>query len=184
MNHDNLEQRFTEVWQRLEKASDNPEDPFRTTCLATVDPSGAPQSRMVILRDADATNRRVSIYSDGAALKCLAIGTEPKAAFCFWDAQSRTQVRLVGTATLVKGGAVQPEWDSQRPHERDLYRIAPKPGTVIPHANAYAYENGSRFTRIDCTVQSVDILCLGRPNHTRLHGEWSQDQWLLNWVTP
>jgi pyridoxamine 5'-phosphate oxidase len=179
-----LQTHFQNAWAQIEAAVTNATHPYRTTCLATVDSAGRPENRMVVIRGASHQHRRLTVYSDGAALKCRAIESVPTAAFCFWDAKSRTQVRMIGAVRLVKGEALNLDWNTQGPSQKDLYRIAPKPGTVIPNANAYDFGSQTRFTRFDCSVQSVDILSLSKPNHTRLHAKWSQDQWLLNWVTP
>lgn len=172
------------LWARLEQAPNTHRDPYRVTNMATVDAEGRPENRMVVLRKASATHRRLSMFSDSAASKCASLQKSPMTAFCFWDASTRTQVRMLGQSKLVSGQAVQTEWAAVRPREQDRYRIRPTPGTQIPDPNAYSLDSDVRFTRIDCTVDQIDMLWLGDEGHTRLQATWRDGLWRLDWVTP
>ena len=178
------EECFDDVWERIEEASRTTRAPFRTTNLATVSPEGGPETRLVILRYASKRRRCLSVYSDGAALKCEALKRTSGVAFCFWDPELQLQVRMTGEAFIEESDAGDTNWVSLNSKAQELYRATPKPGTPIPQANAFAYGGETRFARIDCTITSIDILHLGPPNHSRIRAEWKDDNWVLEWVVP
>ena len=91
---------------------------------------------------------------------------------------------MTGQSTLVTGEAVLSDWATVRPQEQSRYRIEPTPGSRIPEPKAYALDGETRFTRIDCVIDNVDILWLEKTHHTRLHGSFHEGQWRLDWWTP
>ena len=179
-----LRERFTDVWDRLQRVPERSHDPFRTPTFATVDGDGAPQNRTVVLRAADLSRRMLTIYSDGAAEKCTALRDNNQAAFCFWDAKKRIQVRMVGTTAISEGDQILDDWSRQSPQAQSLYRVHPLPGQPISSRSDPSYEGEHRFVRIDMFVDSVDVLWLLRSGHERLHAHWTVGKWTLDWVVP
>jgi pyridoxamine 5'-phosphate oxidase len=154
------------------------------TNMATVDLGGKPSNRMVVLRRVSIEERTLTVFSDSAASKCASLKANPATAFCFWEASTGIQVRMTGQSKLVTGQAVRTDWANVRPQEQGRYRIEPTPGSKIPDANAYALDGETRFTRIDCVIDDVDILCLDQAQHTRLHASFNEGEWVLDWWTP
>ena len=177
-------ERFTDVWDRLQRAPKEPDNAFRTPTFATVDGDGAPQNRTVVLRAANVSRRMLTIYSDGAADKCTALRGNNQAAFCFWDATERLQVRMVGTTTISEGEQVLEDWSGQSPQAQSLYRVHPLPGQPIHSRSDLSYEGEHRFVRIDMLVERVDVLMLLRSGHERLQAQWMSGNWALDWVAP
>jgi pyridoxamine 5'-phosphate oxidase len=62
--------------------------------LATVDPSGAPQVRMVLLKQAD--ERGFVFYTNLESPKAVELRAKPTAALCFYWTTTRRQVRVHG----------------------------------------------------------------------------------------
>lgn len=179
-----IETRFVQLWKRLESAPKKRRDPFRTPSVATVNAQGVPENRTVVLRAANYNLRSLSIFTDSAALKCRAISLTPHAAFCFWDPKSRVQIRMVGRATLHTGEAVHADWARQQSGAKKLYQVSPEPGHFIDHPSALTFDAPARFSRLDCEVQTVDILWLTTPHHERMGASWRNDEWSLNWLVP
>ena len=177
-------QRFIDIWALLQSAPMRRRDAFRTPTIATVAEDGTPQNRTVVLRAVDATNRRLTIYSDGAAEKCTALRQNNRAAFCFWNAKKRIQVRMTGTATLSEGDQVSDDWLRQSPQAQSLYRVKPLPGQPIDSPSELSYDGDHRFVRVDTLVSQIDVLWLLKSGHERLHAQWSVDRWTLNWTVP
>ncbi|MCP4712753.1 MAG: pyridoxamine 5'-phosphate oxidase [Planctomycetes bacterium] len=67
--------------------------------LATVDASGAPSCRMVLLKEAD--KRGFTFYTNLGSRKALQLDVNPNVALCFHWKSLRRQVRIEGTAELV-----------------------------------------------------------------------------------
>ena len=83
-----------------------PNDP-NAMALSTVDPDGAPDSRMVLLKDVD--DRGLTFYSNAQSAKGLQLQARPRAALLFHWKSLRRQVRV--------RGAVEPV----SPEEADAY---------------------------------------------------------------
>jgi pyridoxamine 5'-phosphate oxidase len=70
-----------------------PNDP-NSMALATADASGAPDVRMVLLKDFSAAG--FTFYSNSESAKGVQLGANPQAALCFYWKSLRRQVRLRG----------------------------------------------------------------------------------------
>lgn len=69
--------------------------------LATVDDSGLPDVRMVLLKDVD--TRGFTFYSNETSAKGAQLAVQPKAALCFHWKSLRKQVRVRGAIEVVSG---------------------------------------------------------------------------------
>lgn len=88
-----------ERWFKEAKAKE-PNDP-NGMALATVDASGAPDVRMVLLKDFDAAG--FVFYSNAESTKGRQLGANPNAALCFHWKSLRRQVRVRGPVSFVSG---------------------------------------------------------------------------------
>ncbi len=86
-----------ERWFREAKEKE-PNDP-NSMALATVDASGAPDVRMVLLKDFDAGG--FVFYSNTESAKGRQLEAHPRAALCFHWKSLRRQVRVRGQVALV-----------------------------------------------------------------------------------
>lgn len=75
-----------------------PNDP-NAMALSTVDPDGAPDSRMVLLKDLD--SRGLTFYSNRESAKGLQLQAQPRAALLFHWKSLRRQVRVRGAVEPV-----------------------------------------------------------------------------------
>lgn len=94
-----------------EAGEKEPNDPTAMT-LATVDPSGAPSARMVLLKDAD--ERGFVFYTNVESRKGLDLAANPRAALVFHWKSTRRQVRVDGVAEPV-GDAEADAYFATRP---------------------------------------------------------------------
>lgn len=88
-----------ERWFKEAKAKE-PNDP-NSMALATVDASGAPDVRMVLLKDFDAEG--FVFYSNAESAKGRQLKANPSAALCFHWKSLRRQVRVRGPVSFVSG---------------------------------------------------------------------------------
>src|SRR5262249_37726009 len=86
-----------ERWFREAKEKE-PSDP-NSMALATVDASGAPDVRMVLLKGVDA--RGFAFYSNAESAKGVELAANPRAALCFYWKSLRRQVRVRGAVSAV-----------------------------------------------------------------------------------
>lgn len=164
--------------------------PFRTPALATVDRSGGPRLRTVVLRAFDATVPRITVHSDVRAAKVAEIGASPRVALHVWDDGNQVQVRLDGTASVQTGPAARAEWDRLHPGSRATYRVRPVPGTAladpaaadadqVPEAEAFAH-----FAVITVDVTGMEWLHLARDGHRRAAFTWAAGVAGQHWLVP
>jgi pyridoxamine 5'-phosphate oxidase len=67
--------------------------------VATVDPDGSPDARMMLLKGVD--ERGFVFYTNLGSAKAKALMHDPRVALCFYWAEIRKQVRVRGRANLV-----------------------------------------------------------------------------------
>ena len=91
----------------LKQAKDHEPNDANAMALSTVDADGAPDSRMVLLKDVD--ERGFTFYSNRGSAKGIELSTTPRAALLFHWKSLRRQVRV--------RGAVEPV----TPEEADAY---------------------------------------------------------------
>ena len=83
----------------LEQARGHEPNDANAMSLATVDAEGAPDSRMVLLKDVD--GRGFTFYSNRESAKGVELATTPRAALLFHWKSLRRQVRVRGTVEPV-----------------------------------------------------------------------------------
>ena len=74
------------------------EEPFAMT-VATVDPDGSPDARMLLLKGID--ERGFVFYTNLGSAKAQALMHDPRVALCFYWAEIGKQVRIRGRAQIV-----------------------------------------------------------------------------------
>jgi pyridoxamine 5'-phosphate oxidase len=183
-----------EVWTHWTRAAANRKSPFHTPCIATVDPDGTPQARIMVLRAADRARGTLRFHTDLRSAKSTQAGA---ASVLGYDAEARVQVRLTGTAQLESGPSADAAWLLSSLSSRRCYLAEPGPGTEIEHAasglpanfetrvpSAIESEAGRpHFAILLFTVRRIDWLHLAATGHRRarfesIDGDW-QGQWLI-----
>ena len=152
--------------------------------MATVNAAGLPETRTVVLRKATKGKRLLEIHTDQGSAKHDSLLNNSGVSFCFWDARTRTQLRLSGTATMLALPEAGNEWANLSTHGQRVYKVSPPPGTPIDAADEFSFTSDSRFVCIRCTVDCIDALALRKPKHQRMGGRWVKDRWDLTWLVP
>jgi len=157
------------VWQRLEQAAARHDTALRSAVLATSGAEGA-EARTVVLRAADRGSRALLCYSDARAAKLLAIATDPRVTWLFYDAARREQLRLTAQADIHQGDALaQAHWQALPTLARGEYAAIAVPGMPLsadaPQRDLAAA--AAHFAVIACRVQALDYLQLDRAGHRR-----------------
>ena len=170
---------------------------FHTPTLCTVDRDGVPQGRIVVLRGADRTLRRLTFHTDVRASKVEQL--EAQVSWVFYDASSKLQIRARGP-TLPRTTAREDErWQASPPTSRKCYLVEPGPGTPVPAwttglpqdllgasvPTMGRSEAGRRhFRAVDTEVIWLESLYLSRHGHERARFEWRNETWEGTWVVP
>lgn len=90
--------------------------------LATVDPAGLPDVRMVLLKDFD--NRGFTFYTNFESAKGQEILSSMKAAMCFHWKSLRRQVRVRGAVEVVGDAEADAYFETRHPNSRLGARVS------------------------------------------------------------
>ena len=181
-----LETLLQHVLQRLQAAPASANEPWRTPALATLDAQGMPAMRTVVLRAYH--ERYLEFHTDTRSAKWHELGKSRQAAWCFWDPESKEQLRIQGLCTLHHQNAVTREaWGQLPAHTQASYGLAAAPKTPIPNSAEFEFRDDlqdAHFGVIHCAPASIDWLKLGRPKHKRAQFTWIQGVWQSTWLVP
>jgi len=172
------------VWGELERASAQPNHPWRTPVLATVtrDGTGA-DARTVVIREVDAHQRQFLIYSDERAGKVSQLLHHPHATLVMWSQTLSWQLRCPVRLTLESSGlAASSRWARVKlsPAAQDYLSPLP-PGTPVaePHPARDKAVERQYFCVVCADVLSIDWLELHPDGHRRARLQGPDSTWLV-----
>lgn len=168
------------LWQtvaaELVAAAASARHPLHLLTVATVDASGAPHARTVVLRGFDAADREVRFHTDIRSPKVEQIGVDGRVALHWYDPARRLQIRIPAVAIIHHGDALaQAAWKASQPMSRACYTTGESPGTLLetvppaPPPPAADDDRGlAAFAVISCRFESMELLSLHASGHERI----------------
>lgn len=168
------------AWQRtaaaLTAAAASARHPFHLLSIATVDATGAAESRTVVLRGFDEVNREVRFHTDIRSGKAAAIRRDPRVGLHWYAPQTKLQIRIPATASLHHADDVALQgWAQSPPMSRACYTTEYGPGeqrgafSPAPAAPADGDDTGlANFCVVLCRFESVELLALHAAGHERV----------------
>jgi hypothetical protein len=181
-------------WRELQRAAADRHHEWRTCTLATVDPSGAPDARTVVLREVGPDARELRFYTDARAQKVAQLAaTQGAACLVFWSRRLHWQLRVrAGAEVAQEGLAVTSRWASLRSSPAAADYLTPvAPGSPVeaaaapPVAAAPAAATGAagerrhHFALLTATVAAIDWLELHPAGHRRAAFDAEGARWLV-----
>lgn len=155
------------LWRELAACTADAAHAWRSAVLATATPDGA-DARVVILREADAANRTLTLYTDARSPKVAQIGAQPHGTLVLWSPALQWQLRVRATFVAQTAGlAVSSRWATLSMTPAALDYLAPRPpGDPLEHPSP---ERGTRshFAVVTARVSSIDWLELHAQGHRR-----------------
>ena len=183
---ESLDELVDDVWQRLDRAAQDPDDPFRTPVMTTIGKDG-PHGRIVILRHVDRAKRELLIYSDSRARKIGDVGRYPRVQWVFWNPLDKVQVRASGMATAhVRDAISETHLENVPPFRRPSYASTLEPGHPIDAPGRFqnSPESPLHFAVVSCIVDSLDVLILNDPSHHRARLIYEGSKANSTWIVP
>ncbi|MGB3548415.1 MAG: pyridoxamine 5'-phosphate oxidase family protein [Saprospiraceae bacterium] len=192
----NLADLLSHCWQQLTRARHDRHSPFRLATLATLDLSGAPALRMVVMRSVSRADNELGCYTDLRSAKVGQLQADPRASLLFWDKKHSLQIRAAGIMRLADQDTAEELFDRLSKNSRTTYATRSAPGTSQPGPTDDLppdWENldlaetdfaCANFQPLLLSVTSLDVLQLGRPRHLRAQYVLSGNEWQGEWVTP
>lgn len=161
--------------------------PFRTVTLATVNDHGAPQQRMVVLRNFS-DGSVFTIYTDSRSDKVNHILQNDSVSLLFYDTQTQLQLRVTGKAKIVNAGEeLLQHWNNRGSKNPYAYTSDLAPGTVIDNPEeAYHWtpEEPSHFCLIKIVATQMEFLQLDGLKHIRGEKMIRDRKETTRWITP
>jgi hypothetical protein len=176
MGEGGLTARLAETWARLEAGATQRRHAFHTASVASVDASGRPHLRTVVLRAADADGWTLRFHTDQRAPKVAEITRNPAVALCFYDPAEGLQVRAEGQARIHRDDDVAAAaWAASQPMSRICYGVEPGPSVEIegpdtyrlPHAPHEIEAGRAHFCAVIVQIEALDWLYLAAGQNVR-----------------
>ena len=185
----------TALWQELTRATHDKHHEWRTPVLATVDGEAA-DARTVVLREADANDALLTIFSDARAAKLAQLQAHPVGTLVMWSRRLSWQLRLrVQLSAHTEGLAVASRWARLKlsPAAQDyLSPVTPGEALVPPEMDTHVEANAEappaaaapaadrgHFALLQARVLSADWLELHREGHRRARFDEEGARWLV-----
>lgn len=188
-----LEEVDSSAWLALEGAPKDPQSGFRFVDLCSVDLSGRPQARVVVLRRVDRLERLVEIHTDTRSQKWVELSNNPIATILGFCASARVQLRLSGTVRLHPPGSdlANHAWSKLSSWTRGTYAGGP-PGDEPNQDEINSFTSGADadgkafFGVVLFQAESLDWFELGKPTNRRAILDYDNAGVLTasRWVNP
>jgi hypothetical protein len=199
--YDDLGLSFEEAWNLVEAGSTDRHSPAHTPTVGTVDETGAPQLRIMILRDASRDARTLRFHTDLRSIKAAQVRNDGATSVLFYDMSAKLQIRMSGQTQLLPiGDVADTAWSNSTPFARRCYMAEAAPGLPIagPSSGLPEWIQGKKpdeaqladyrqnFSTMLVEIQSVEWLYLANPGHRRARWQWqdAQKSWQGNWLVP
>jgi pyridoxamine 5'-phosphate oxidase len=169
----------TQVWQQLERATQQRDHEWHTLVLATVR-DGEAQARTVVLRETDATARELVFYTDARSAKVAQIEAQPVGTLLCWSSRLGWQLRMrVQLQVQASGLAVSSRWARLKltPAAQDYLSPLP-PGSPMSRRAEPERASRNHFAVVTAMLLSLDWLELHADGHRRAHFGPDGAQWL------
>ncbi|MGB1449969.1 MAG: pyridoxamine 5'-phosphate oxidase family protein [Flavobacteriaceae bacterium] len=155
---------------------------FRYFSLATTAIDGTPETRMVVLRNFDATDYHFTIYTDARTPKMKSLHQQPSAELLFYDHKKLLQIRV--KAVCIESRKDPDLFAQQHEGAQKDYTTSVAPGTPAKGMDQVVYTEENHFTVLVFKAQSIDYLRLKRPNHQRAFFRRNEQRWEGTFLTP
>ena len=182
---------FSNQWNQLELAVKDAKHNYHLFALSTID-ANSPDLRTVVLRNVNKNKYSISFHTDIRSPKFKQITKNPNVSVLFYDVQARTQIRMIGTASICGDeDMLKSLWGKLSKESKDCYMGEVPPSgplhgrTTINKIKETNPDDGyNNFARVTIHVSKMDVLLLHHLGHRRiefkLDGKKPVHQWLAS----
>jgi hypothetical protein len=200
-HYDDLALSFEEAWSVIAAGVTNRNSPSHTPAVGTVDASGVPQLRVMILRDVSRDARILRFHTDSRSIKADQLRQNPATSILIYDPAAKVQIRMSGkTHFTTTGDIADRAWSTSTPFARRCYMAESAPGMrcAKPSSGLPNWIEGKQpeeeqladyrtnFAALLVEVESIEWLYLANAGHRRAHWQWDalQNSWVGSWLIP
>ena len=179
------DQYFKEAQDELQFGVHKKGHPFRYTTMGTVDASGVPALRTVVLRQVT-DDFKLRIYTDSRSNKVAQLLQHNSTSLLFYHPKKLLQIKVTGTASIITDPVeLQRYYSGVQPSSKKDYTTTAAPGAEISNPDAVDYlENTHYFTIIEIAPTAIEFLQLKRPNHIRVAFNQEDGAWNGQFLNP
>jgi pyridoxamine 5'-phosphate oxidase len=186
---DDIMASLQEAFRLLANAVPDRRSPFHTPTIASLDETGAPTLRTVVLRGFDADARRLRFHTDRRSDKARGIARDPRVMMHFYDAALHIQLRVAGRAALHLDDAVaDAAWAASRASSRMCYAAPDASGALVtapPAAPKDSDIGRPHFAAVVIGFHRLEWLWLAAAGHQRARFSWDEaGQLSADWIAP
>lgn len=163
------------IWSQLHQAMRRHGHGWKTPALATMGLDDLPQVRAVVLRELDQEEQSLRIYTDERSPKVGELRRCPSASFCFWDQESRLQLRLQGQIHITCWSEGPDEhlirvWEKLKntPNRQDYTSLLAPGSPVIPSRSPEVLVEPA-LAILTFKIAGYDLLKLDLAGHQRAY---------------
>ncbi len=194
--YDDLDQTLRFAWAMLSRGVKDRRAPSHTPALATIDASGRPQVRTVVLRGCEPDLRRLRFHTDIRAAKVSEIAAHSRGSVMVYDARQKFQLRLSASLRVhTSDELANAAWAQTRDFSKVCYQVMPVPGTVVEDPAAIPFsahdtnDGAANFAVVSAQIERIEWLYLAHQGHRRALFEWHEDEsgggrWGAAWLVP
>ena len=166
--------------------------------VASVGSDGAPDQRVMVLRQCDWRARTLRFHTDARSPKVHDLSAAPVSVLAY-EPDEKTQLRISGLARIESDSAAADEaWRESTNFARRCYMADPPPSTSVDAptsglppsvegrepSEAELADARAHFALLLVEMQRIDWLYLDRQGHRRARYDWSGEQWGGQWLVP
>ena len=199
--YDDLSLSFAKAQSLIEPGATERRSEAHCPTVATLDATGLPSQRVMILRHVNWAARKLRFHTDARSTKTLTLSKRNAASVLFYLPEAKIQLRLNGTISMTTtGDEVDQAWNNATLFARRAYMATTAPGTVVeePVSGLPAFIEGRQPTEQDITparenfallhveFDTVEWLYLANSGHRRARWRWGLDcaNWEGRWLIP
>lgn len=141
----------------------------------------------MVLRQANAELNTLTFYTDKRSDKVSELQHDNRVSLLFWNAETKTQLRVNGQATvLMDSDLTQAFWDQLPNHSKLEYAQTSRPGSHKDHQSSPLPVEQARnyFAVITVQAKHMDYLVLAREGHTRYRFDLKDKNWIKQELIP
>jgi hypothetical protein len=178
-----------EAFRLLADAVPNRRSAFHTPTIASLDDTGAPSLRTVVLRGFDADARSLRFHTDRRSDKARGIARDPRVMMHFYDAALHIQLRVAGRAVLhLEDAVADAAWEGSRSSSRMCYAAPDASGAIVPGPPAAPKDSEigrPHFAAVVIGFYKLEWLWLAAAGHQRARFIWDEAGHLsADWIAP
>lgn len=199
--YDDLELSFQHAWDIMQGGLTDRHSAAHAPVVGTVDANGAPQLRVIILRNVCRDTRMFRFHTDARSHKIDQMRKNGTTSILIYDASAKLQLRVSGQSRVVVDGDVADgAWSQSTPFARRCYMAQTAPGSEVagPSSGLPDWIEGKQpseaqlvdarpnFATLLFEANQLEWLYLANVGHRRARWTWDAEQasWNGRWLVP